>query len=80
MPTVLRKNGFRFQIYTDDHEPPHTHVFKAGKQVVINLGDERHRVFVRENKNMEPKNVVKTLEIAADYQGYLLEKWSEYHG
>lgn len=80
MPTVLRKNGFRFQIYTDDHEPPHTHVFKAGKQVVINLGDERHRVSVRENKNMEPKNVVKALEIAADYQGYLLEKWSEYHG
>jgi hypothetical protein len=62
------------------NEPTHTHVFKAGKQVVINLGDERHRVSVRENKNMEPKNVVKALEIAADYQGYLLEKWSEYHG
>ncbi|MGH9843804.1 MAG: DUF4160 domain-containing protein [Blastocatellia bacterium] len=80
MPTVLRKNGFRFQIYTDDHEPAHTHVFKAGKQVVINLGDDQHRVSVRENKNMGTKNVVKALEIAADYQGYLLEKWREFHG
>jgi hypothetical protein len=36
MPTVLRKDGFEFMIYTDDHEPAHVHVFKGeGKAKII---------------------------------------------
>lgn len=35
MPTVLRKDGFNFVIYPDDHEPMHMHVKQAGKEVVI---------------------------------------------
>ena len=80
MPTILRKNGFRFQIYTDDHEPAHTHVFKAGKQVIINLGNEQRRVSIRENKGMKTLDVVKAAEIAAEHQAYLLERWREVHG
>lgn len=80
MPTVLRKNGFRFQIFTEDHIPAHTHVFKAGKQVVINLGDRQHRVSTRENRGMATADIIKALQIAADHQVYLLEQWSEIHG
>ena len=80
MPTVLRISGFRFQLYTDDHAPAHTHVFKAGKQVIINLGDEQTRVSIRENKGMKTADIVRAAEIAADYQTYLLESWREIHG
>jgi len=80
MPTVLRKDGFNFVIYTDDHEPMHTHIKKAGKEVVINLGDEDTKPYERENKGMSLKNRRRALQIAAEHQDYLIEKWREIHG
>lgn len=80
MPTVLRKQGFRFQIFTDDHEPAHTHVFKAGKEVVISLGDEETKPWVRENKGMKQKDQDQAVLIVAEYRDYLWEKWRESHG
>ena len=74
MPTVLRKDVFNFVIYPDDHEPMHTHVKKAGKEVVINLGDENSKPYERENKGMSRKNRRKTLRLAAEHQDYLIEK------
>jgi hypothetical protein len=39
MPTVINQDGFQILIYTHDHLPRHVHVWKAGKQIVINLED-----------------------------------------
>ena len=80
MPTVLRKDGFNFVIYPDDHEPMHTHVKKAGKEVVINLGDEETKPYERDNKGMNLKNRRRALQIAAERQDYLIEKWREIQG
>jgi histidinol phosphatase-like PHP family hydrolase len=38
MPTILRQDGFAICINTDDHEPPHVHVFKAGVEVKNRVG------------------------------------------
>jgi hypothetical protein len=38
MVTVLREAGMRFVIYTDDHEPAHTHVYGDG-EARINILD-----------------------------------------
>lgn len=80
VPTVLRKDGFNFVIYTDDHAPRHTHIKKAGKEVVINLGDNNTKPAERENKGMNLKNRSKALQLAAEHQSYLIEKWRELHG
>lgn len=80
MPTVIRKNGFRFQIFTDDHEPAHVHVFKAGKEVVINLGSEAAKPWVRENNGMKRADQDQAVIIASKYQDYLLGKWRQIHG
>lgn len=77
---MLRKDGFNFVIYPDDHEPMHTHVKKAGKEVVINLGDASARPYERENRGMSLKNRRQALRLAAEYQDYLIEKWKEIHG
>jgi hypothetical protein len=37
MPTVLRKNGFEFFFWSNDHSPAHIHVFKAGGEAKFNL-------------------------------------------
>ncbi len=80
MPTVLRKDGFNFVIYSDDHEPSHTHVKKAGTEVVINLGDERTAPFERENQGMTRQNRRKALQIASAQQAYLIEQWRRVNG
>lgn len=80
MPTVLRTGGFNFMIYVDDHEPMHTHVKEAGKEVVINLGDETTKPYERENKGMRMKNQRRALQLAALHQDYLIKKWKEIHG
>ena len=35
MPTVHREGGFDFKINTDDHPPPHVHVWYQGALVII---------------------------------------------
>ncbi|HZF40775.1 MAG TPA: DUF4160 domain-containing protein [Blastocatellia bacterium] len=80
MPTVLRKDGFNFVIYPDDHEPMHTHVKKAGKEVIINMGDNETAPHIRDNKKMSKKDVRKALKIAYEYQDYLIEEWKEIYG
>jgi hypothetical protein len=80
VPTVLRKDGFNFVIYHDDHEPSHAHVKKAGTEVVINLGDESTAPFERENKGMTMPNRRKALQIAGAQQAYLIEQWRRVNG
>ena len=70
MPTVLRKKGFRFVINTDDHEPPHVHVFKAGEHVAIDLTV----IQIRKVRGMSKANVGKAVEIAEDQQAFLLSE------
>lgn len=79
VPTVLRKDGFNFVIYTDDHEPRHTHIKKAGKEVVINLGDATSAPQIRDNNGMPKQEVRKALKLTYEYQDYLIEAWEEFH-
>jgi len=80
MPTVLRKNGFVFMIYVDDHEPWHVHVFKQEGEVIINLGNDETPVFIRENYGMSRPDERQALIIAGENQSSLQEKWREIHG
>ncbi|MDQ3753481.1 MAG: DUF4160 domain-containing protein [Acidobacteriota bacterium] len=80
MPTVLRLNVFDVRVYTHDHPPAHVHVWKAGAEVIINLGDELHPPSVRENKRMSGKDERRALEIVGQEQEFLLDEWRRIHG
>jgi hypothetical protein len=80
MPTVLRRNGFRFVINTDDREPAHVHVYKGGKVVLINLGGGGVKPYVRKVRRTRKSDVKKALIIASEYQRYLLDQWEAIHG
>jgi hypothetical protein len=79
MAEVWRQDGFAFRIYSNDHNPSHVHVYKAGEAVIINIGDDHTAPSFRENR-MSNKNAKKALEIVAQKQDYLLRKWREIHG
>jgi hypothetical protein len=80
VPTVLRQTGFEFRIYTTDHSPVDVHVWKAGREVVINLGDRNVKPYVRENRGMRKRDEIRALRIAAIHQLFLIGEWMRIHG
>ena len=80
MPKAWEQDGYRFLIYYNDHTPSHVHVKKAGREVVINLGDENTKPAIRERRGMEPHEAIKVLKIACKKREHLRTEWSAIHG
>jgi hypothetical protein len=49
MPTVIRFDGLRVVIYTDDHRPPHVHVIGRGCEAIFQLAGPATPPVLREN-------------------------------
>lgn len=67
MPTIFTIFGLRFMFYSDDHEPVHIHIIKAGceakytvspLQQVYNHGFKRHEISLIESLIEENKDVI----------------------
>jgi hypothetical protein len=75
MGTVHRESGFTFHIWSEDHEPPHVHAWKAGAEVVVLLDP----VSVREVERMKPKAVAQAVSIVVVHRAKMLKYWREIH-
>jgi len=75
MVTVLREAGFRFVIYTDDHEPAHVHVYGDG-EARINVID----LAVLSNRRMTKRDLQVALNIVQANRGLFLKEWQRIHG
>lgn len=75
MVTVLREAGFRFVIYTDDHEPAHVHVYGDG-EARINVID----LTVLSNRRMTKRDLQVALNIVQANRGLFLKEWQRMHG
>jgi DNA/RNA-binding domain of Phe-tRNA-synthetase-like protein len=78
MPTVLRKSGFRFRIYVDDHEPMHVHVWHQGAKAVIEIATKT--VSVRENEGMNKNTLRRAISIAQENLELLRDEWNKING
>jgi hypothetical protein len=76
MPTILRKNGFRFFIPTLDHAPPHVHVEKAGHDAKFLLLPVVELV---ETRGMKMKDLTEAFEIAQENHEAFLAAWRTIH-
>lgn len=76
MPTIIKQDGFRIIIWTNDHLPAHVHVFKNDAEIKIELVEPR--VFSVEGK-IGNKDLAKALSLVVEHQVELLEKWKEIH-
>jgi len=79
MVVVHRAHGFRFVIYTSDHEPAHIHVIGAGETKIDLWGPER-RPHVVWSVGMSRADVKRALAEVADRRLELLAKWRRIHG
>ena len=80
MPTVFRQAGFQVRIHSDDHPPAHVHVWKAGEEIVISLGDHNTAPSIRENRAMRRPEARAAVILVEDNQEVLLSEWRAIHG
>ena len=79
MVVVHRAHGFRFVIYTSDHEPAHVHLTGAGhaKIDLLGAGDMPEVVFSVGIKRSDMRRLLN--EVVAR-RGDLLREWERIHG
>jgi len=80
MPTVLRIDGLRFVLWSNDHAPPHIHVFSAEAEARIELGELNGYPRLIENRRMNKSDLAKALKGVFEHRSMLLQKWNEIHG
>ena len=71
----LRRGGFRVMVFTNDHAPPHVHVFKAGTEAVIALIP----ITIRANYRMSKSDLRHAFGLVAENRDRLLAAWREIH-
>jgi hypothetical protein len=80
MGVVMRVNGWRFVIYTDDHEPPHVHARRPGGHVKIHLLGPGGLPDVVKIHRLPDHEAWRALAMVCEHQQFLLEAWSNIHG
>ena len=75
MPTVLRKNGFEFFFWSNDHSPAHIHVFKAGGEAKFNLEPLVELVYTR---RMKVADISQAQRLVKQHHALLLEAFRNY--
>lgn len=79
MVVVHRAHGFRFVIYTLDHEPAHVHITGAG-QAKINLRDATGAPEVVFSIGIKRSDMRRLLDVAIQRQEAFLQDWERIHG
>ena len=76
MPTILRQEGFEFRIRTNDHDPPHVHVFLRGGQAKIEIESaEIVRIW-----NMRSGDARRAEDLVKVNKELFCEAWRRIHG
>ena len=76
MPTVLKKDGFRFFFYSrEGTEPPHIHVIGRGGEMKIWLNP----IEISKIYRLSAKDQRAILSITQENAKLFIEKWKEWH-
>ena len=80
MPTVLRLGRKRVMIYTNDHLPPHVHVWEGTRQAVFNLNCSQGPLELRENFGFSWPEVNALAALLKAQRPMLCARWRSLHG
>ena len=79
MPTLVNLDGYRIMIFTNDHEPPHVHVFKAECRAIVLLNCPTGPPTLRESEGFNKRELNKIYRIVSSKIKLLCLKWEEIH-
>jgi hypothetical protein len=77
---VLEIDGYKFVIFSDDHEPAHVHVKKAGNMVRIQLDTGQSVKILTIHGNLKIPEIAKAKSLTIEYNETLLREWRKIHG
>ena len=80
MPTILRLQGLRVVIYTNDHWPPHVHVVGTGREAKFALGTAGQRPSIVSNEGLSRRGLTLALIEIDRNRELLLDRWREIRG
>jgi hypothetical protein len=75
MPQLFTVFGFRFMFYSNDHDPIHVHVVKAGMEARFQVEPE---VVLVDNKGLKPSELKLAESIVEENKEMIIERWKEY--
>ena len=67
--------GFRFMFYSNDHEPIHVHVVKAGTEARFQVEPE---VTLLDNKGLNPAEIKLAESLVEENKEMIVARWNEY--
>jgi len=77
MPTVLRRDGFRFYFFSHEpHEPPHIHVDRGGATAKVWLDPVR----LAGQRGFHQREINAILAMTAEHRVMFREAWDEHFG
>lgn len=78
MVTILnrRQHGFDVVIHTNEHGPPHVHVFRGGNTLKAELQPVR----IVRNYGFNTRERRRIRALLEEHQALLLREWSRLHG
>lgn len=79
MPEVFRTGGYIVVVYPNDHDPPHVHVLRAGREVRIAIGapgEVPPRVYGPKS-SMTRQEQKEAVRLVAERQAECLAVWEE---
>ncbi len=76
MVTVHKAHGCRFVIFTNDHDPPHVHVFGQGAEAKLSLDP----VALGWSAGFKKPDLKRILTEVQEQRAMMIEKWDEIHG
>ena len=79
MPTVMRIDGLRVAIYSNDHRPPHVHVMGAGREAVFLLNASGETPTLRGNLGFTTGELNRIAAILAENSVRLRAEWERLH-
>lgn len=79
MVVIHRAHGFRFVIYTADHDPAHIHITGPG-QAKINLSGPDGRPELVSSAGIKWPDMRKLMAEVEDRRDEFLQEWNRIHG
>ena len=76
----LRKGGFRFFAYSNDHNPPHVDVRKDRGKLKIYLGVDGQKPRMGPRTRMSDVDAKRAFQTCCDYHDEMIELWEKVHG
>ena len=80
MPTIVFAEGYKFQIFVQDHLPAHVHVFARGCEAIFYLMCANGVVVLRNNDGFKPSEIRTIRHLVQQHQTTLCLAWEEIHG